>query len=121
LLGGDRVQGDCFDSLITLQLCLDLFAFVWVRAARVFVLCCETMHIALVADEVSFYVPSYLLISIYGDCALGPWDFHAQVQPVYRCLEFIDGSSPHDGVVGIDHVDYVEGDLFTSCIRRSAK
>jgi hypothetical protein len=79
------------------------------------------MHIALAGDKVSFYIPSYLLISIYGDCARGPWDFHAQVQPVYYCLEFIDGSLPHDGVVGIDHVDYVKGDLFTSRIRHSAE
>jgi hypothetical protein len=79
------------------------------------------MYIALARDEVSFYVLSYLFISIYGDCALGPWDFHAHVQPVYCCLKFIDGSSPHDGVVGIDHVDYVEGDLLTSRIQHSAE
>jgi hypothetical protein len=40
---------------------------------------------------------------------------------MYCCLELVDGSSPHDGVVGIDHVDYVEGDLLTSHVRSSAE
>jgi hypothetical protein len=46
-------------------------SFVYERVAGVFAFCCETMHIALAGDEVYFYVPGYLLISIYGDCALG--------------------------------------------------
>jgi hypothetical protein len=41
------------------------------------------MYITLAGDEVSFYVSSHLLVSIYGDCALGAWDFHAQVHHVY--------------------------------------
>jgi hypothetical protein len=40
---------------------------------------------------------------------------------VYCCLKLIDGSSPHYGVVRIDHVDYVECDLLTSRIGRSAE
>jgi hypothetical protein len=36
----------------------------------------------LAGDEVSFYVPGRMLISIYGSCALGAWDFHAQVELV---------------------------------------
>jgi hypothetical protein len=40
---------------------------------------------------------------------------------MYCCLELDDGSSPHDGGVRIDHVDYVEGDLLTSCVWRSAE
>jgi hypothetical protein len=35
---------------------------------------------------------------------------------VYFCLKLVDGSTPHYGVVGVDHVDDVEGDLFTSRI-----
>jgi hypothetical protein len=35
----------------------------------------ETMHVALAGDKVSFYILGYLLISIYGDCALGPGIF----------------------------------------------
>jgi hypothetical protein len=79
------------------------------------------MDITLVGDKISFNVPGYMLISIYGDCALGAWAFHAHVEPVYCCLKIIDGSLPHDGVVGIYHVNYVEGDLLTSRVWRSAK
>jgi hypothetical protein len=65
------------------------------------------MDLTLAGDKISFNVPGCLLISIYGDCALGASDFHAHVEPVYCCLKIIDGSSPHDGIVGIDNVDYV--------------
>ena len=34
-------------------------------------------NVALAVDEVSLYVPGYMLILVYGDCTLGPWDFHA--------------------------------------------
>jgi hypothetical protein len=79
------------------------------------------MHITLAEGEVSFYVSGCLLISIYCDCALGAWSFHAQVQSVYCCLELVNGSTPHDGVARINHVDYVEGDLLTSRVCRSAE
>jgi hypothetical protein len=34
---------------------------------------------------------------------------------VYCCLKLIDGSAPHYGVVGVDHVDDVMVDKKTSC------
>jgi hypothetical protein len=37
-------RGTVFYSHITLQLCIDLCPFVWLKAGRVFVLCCEIMH-----------------------------------------------------------------------------
>jgi hypothetical protein len=79
------------------------------------------MHIKLARNEVSFYVSGRLLISIYCDCALGAWDFHAHVESVDCYLELVDASSPHDGVVRINHMDYVEGDLLTSHVWRSAE
>jgi hypothetical protein len=40
---------------------------------------------------------------------------------VYCCLELIDGSTPHYGVVRVDHVDDVECDLFTLRVGRRAE
>jgi hypothetical protein len=40
---------------------------------------------------------------------------------MYSYFEFVDGPSPHDGIVWVNHVDYVEGDLLTSCVWRCAK
>jgi hypothetical protein len=49
---------------------LIFFVFGCARTVCVFAFCCETMHITLSWDEVSFYVPGCLLISIYRDYTL---------------------------------------------------
>jgi hypothetical protein len=43
------------------------------------VVSCEAMHIALAGDEVPLYVSGDLLVSIYGDYALGAYDLHEHV------------------------------------------
>jgi hypothetical protein len=74
------------------------------------------VNVALSWDEVSFYIMCCLLVSIHCDHALRAWYLHAKIESVYCCLKLIDGSAPHYGVVGVDHVDDVEGDLFASHI-----
>jgi hypothetical protein len=51
--------------------CVNVFAVVCAKTVGVFAFYCEAMHIMLARDEVSFYVPGRLLVSIYGDCTLG--------------------------------------------------
>jgi hypothetical protein len=36
---------------------------------------------------------------------------------MYGCFEFVDRISDKDGVVGVDHVHYIEGYLLGPCIR----
>lgn len=74
------------------------------------------MNIALSWDEVSFYILCCLLVSIHCVHALRAWYLHAKIDSVYCCLKLIDGSAPTYGVVRVDHVDDVEGDLFASRI-----
>jgi hypothetical protein len=113
-----RGQGGCLSSLATLQLCVDFFMFSWVRTAVVFAFCCWAMNIALSWDKVSFYVSCCLLVSTlpieglvfsctYRVCVLLP--------QTYWWIP------PHYSVVRVDHVDDVEGDLFTSRIGRHAE
>jgi hypothetical protein len=35
---------------------------------------------------------------------------------MYRCFKFVDGSSSHDDIVWVNHINYVEGDMLASCI-----
>jgi hypothetical protein len=37
------------------------------------------------------------------------------------CLKLVDRTMPHYGVVRVDHVNYVEGDLLTSRTERCTK
>ena len=43
------------------------------------------------------------------------------IKSMYNYFELVDGPSPHDGVVRVDHVNCVDGHLFTSCIGCYAK
>jgi hypothetical protein len=37
------------------------------------------------------------------------------------CLKLVDRTMPHNSVVRVDHFDYVDGDLLTSCTGRRAE
>jgi hypothetical protein len=42
---------------------------------------------------------------------LWAYNFHAQIEAMNGCLEFVYWPSSYDAIVGVDHVDYVEGHL----------
>jgi hypothetical protein len=57
-----------------------------------------------------------LLVTVNRYHTLRAQDFHAEVQAVNGCFKFVDGATTHYGVVGVDHVNDVKGDLFASRI-----
>jgi hypothetical protein len=97
---------------------LTFFAFDWALDLDAFSLCCEAVNISLPWNEVSLNVARCLLVAVDSDHALWAWDFHAEIEPMNGCLKFVDRATPHYGVVRVDHVDNVECDLLTPCIRR---
>jgi hypothetical protein len=80
------------------------------------VLCCKVVYIPLTWNEVSLNVTRSLLVTVNRYHTLRAWNFHAEVQSVDGRFKFIDGAPTQYSVVGINHVDDVEGDLFASCI-----
>jgi hypothetical protein len=89
----------------------------WAGSIGDFALCRKAVHVPLPWNKVSFNVARSLLVAIDCDHALQTQDFHAQVKSVYDCFKLVDGAPTHYGVVRVYHVDDVEGDLLTSCIR----
>jgi hypothetical protein len=79
-------------------------------------LCCKAVYVPLTWNEVSLNVARSLLVTVNRYHTLRAQNFHAEVQSVNGHFKFIDGALTHYGVVGIDHVDDVEGDLFASRI-----
>jgi hypothetical protein len=71
------------------------------------------VYVPLAWNEVSLNVARSLLVTINCYHALRTRNFHAEVQSVNDRFKFIDGALAHYSVVGINHVDDVEGDLLT--------
>lgn len=79
------------------------------------------MDVALARDEVSFYIVGHLLVPIDSYCIVRAWYLHAQIKVMYGHLKHIDGTPVQDGVVGVYHVHYIEGNLLYTCIGGSAE
>jgi hypothetical protein len=116
LLGRRRVEGNCLRFVVALQLRLCLFVRGWAGCFRDFALCCKAVYVPLTWNEVSLNVVRSLLVTVNCYHALWTRNFHAEVQSVNGRFKFIDRAPTHYSVLGIDHVNDVEGDLFTSCI-----
>jgi hypothetical protein len=74
------------------------------------------VHIPLTWNKVSLNVARSLLVTVNRYHPLRVRDFHAEVQAVNGRFKFVDGAPTHYGVVGVDHVDDVKGDLSASRI-----
>ena len=74
------------------------------------------MNISFPRSHSTFYVSSELLIAAHSDNASWSRHFHAQVQLVHDCFEFVDEPPAEDGEVGIVHFDNVESDVFCSWV-----
>jgi hypothetical protein len=74
------------------------------------------VYVPLAWNEVSLNVAHSLLVTVNYYHTLRARDFHAKVQAVNDRFKFVDGAPTHYGVVGVDHVDDVKGDLFASRI-----
>jgi hypothetical protein len=116
LLGRCRVEGNYLRTVVALQLCFYLFVGCWAGRLGDFTLCCRAVHVPLTWNEVSLNVVCSLLVTVNRYHPLRAQDFHAEVQAVNGRFKFVDGASTHYGVVGVDHVDNVKGDLFASRI-----
>jgi hypothetical protein len=116
LLGCRRVEGNCLCSVVTLQLCFYFFVGGWTGRLGDFALCCKAVYVPLTGNDASLDIARSLLVAINRYHTLRAWNFHAEVQSMNVRFEFIDGAPTHYSVVGIDHVDDVESDLFTSRI-----
>jgi hypothetical protein len=107
-----RLEQLCHRTIVALQLCFYFFVGGWAGRLGDFALCCKAMYILLTWNEVSLNVARSLLVTINRYHTLQARNFHAEVQSVNGRFKFIDAASTHYSVVGIDHVDDVEGDLF---------
>jgi hypothetical protein len=116
LLGCRQVEGNCLRSVIALQLRLHFLVGGWAGRLEDFALCCKAVYVPLTWNEVSLNGARGLLVTVNRYHALWARNFHAEVQSVNGRFKFIDGAPTHYSVVGIDHVDDVEGDLFASRI-----
>jgi hypothetical protein len=74
------------------------------------------VYVPLTWNKVSLNIARSLLVTVNCYHALRTRNFHAEVQSVNGRFKFIDGALTHYSVVGINHVDDVEGDLLTSHI-----
>ena len=74
------------------------------------------MYVPLPWNKVPLNVARCLLVAINYDHALRTWDFHAEVESMNGRLDFVERAPSHYGIVWVDHIDNVEGDLLTSCI-----
>jgi hypothetical protein len=116
LLGRRRVEDNYLRSVVALQLCLYLFVGGWAGCFEDFTLCCKAVYVPLTWNKVSLNVTRGLLVTVNRYHALRTRNFHAEVQSMNGRFKFIDGAPTHYGVVGIDHVNDVKGDLFASRI-----
>jgi hypothetical protein len=110
------VEGNCLCSVVALQLRLHFLVGGWAGRLRDLAMCGKVVYVPLTWNEVSLNVVRGLLVTVNCYHALRARNFHAEVQSVNGRFKFIDGAPTHYSVVGIDHVNDVEGDLFASCI-----
>jgi hypothetical protein len=115
------VEGYHLCPIVALELRFDFFIFDWAIVFEAFALCREALYVLLPWNEIPFDVVCYLQVAVYGDHALRTWDFHAEVESMNGRLDFVERAPSHYGIVWVDHIDNVEGDLLTSCIGCDAK